>query len=47
MQYETDGQPPRAQMLRVLRQWLQALIGSMEVLRAEHEAARELEPKSG
>jgi hypothetical protein len=42
MQYETDGQPPRAQTLRGLRRWLQALIGSMQMLRAE-EAARQLE----
>lgn len=43
MQCETDGQPPRAQTLRGLRRWLQALIGSMQMLRAEEEAARQLE----
>ncbi|KAJ6191510.1 hypothetical protein N7519_001531 [Penicillium mononematosum] len=43
MQYEADGQPPRAQMLRGLRRWLQALVGSMQMLRSEEEAARELE----
>jgi ribosomal protein S24E len=43
IKYETNGQPPRAQMLRRLRQWLEALIRNMQVLRAEGEAAREVE----
>jgi hypothetical protein len=43
IEYATNGQPPRALMLRGLRQWLEALIRNMQVLRAEEEAARERE----
>ncbi|OQE13727.1 hypothetical protein PENFLA_c044G02272 [Penicillium flavigenum] len=35
--------PPRAQVLSGLRQWLEALIRNMQILRAEEEAAREVE----
>ena len=39
----TNGQPPRARMLRGLRRWFEALIRNMQILRAEEEAAREIE----
>ncbi|OQD61977.1 hypothetical protein PENPOL_c014G02530 [Penicillium polonicum] len=43
LEYATNGQPPRAQMLQGLRQWLEVLIHNMQVLRAQEEAAREME----
>ncbi|KAJ5392908.1 hypothetical protein N7465_011882 [Penicillium sp. CMV-2018d] len=43
VQYTTNGQPPQAQMLRGLRQWLEVLTHNMQILRAEEEAAREIE----
>lgn len=43
VEYATNGQPPRARMLRALRRWLQALIHNMPFLRAKEEAAREIE----
>lgn len=43
IEYATTGQPPRAQIVWGLRQWLEALIQNMQTLRAEEEAAREME----
>jgi hypothetical protein len=42
-EYATNGQPPRAQILWALRHRLEALIQNMQNLRAEEEAAREIE----
>jgi hypothetical protein len=42
VEYATNGQPPRARMLRGLRQWLEVLMSIMQSLRAEEEAAREM-----
>jgi hypothetical protein len=43
IQHEINGQPPNAQIVRGLRQWWEVLIHNMRVLRAEEEAAREIE----
>ncbi|KAJ5962911.1 hypothetical protein N7501_007852 [Penicillium viridicatum] len=43
VQYTTNGQPRQAQMLRGLRQWPEVLTHNMQILRAEEEAAREIE----
>ncbi|KAJ6191506.1 hypothetical protein N7519_001527 [Penicillium mononematosum] len=43
IQLENNGQPPSAQIVWGLRQWLEVLIHNMRILRAEEEAARELE----
>ena len=42
-QHEINGQPPNAETVRGLRQWWEVLIHNVRVLRAEDEAARELE----
>ncbi|KAJ5858477.1 hypothetical protein N7534_003754 [Penicillium rubens] len=43
VQFEINGQPPNAQIVSGLRQWLDILIHNRRILRAEEEAARELE----
>ncbi|KAJ5284773.1 hypothetical protein N7524_000079 [Penicillium chrysogenum] len=43
LQFEINGQPPSARIVSGLRQWLDILIHNMRILRAEGEAARELE----